>query len=109
MLADIANAIACMLLMLYTLPVSTLMGHKGMWSHRLSLAVVLVALMLSAVNPWTGWYPPVSWPTAGLNILAASMVPIWWREAWNFLLSQYGPGPKRRATDFGVLYGGGHE
>lgn len=103
MLAEVVGALACFVLAVFAMPLATVLGNRGMWAHRISLFAVEGGLCLVAVNPWTRWSDPVPWSCSALFVFAAIMVSIWWREAWAFVVAQYGPASvlslRRRAMD----------
>lgn len=106
MMLEYLNTAACLLLMLYSLPVAMMMGNKGMWRERLSVVAVQFGLFLQLTTPWVTWAPSLTWPAVYLNCAAVVMITIWWRRVWLFLNHYIAPVDKpmnrmRRAPDWG--------
>ncbi len=85
------NAAACILLMVYSLPVAMIMGNRGMWLERASVVAVQVGLFLQLTTPWVSWAPAMTWPGVYLNVAAAVLITIWWRRMWAFVKHYLGP------------------
>lgn len=85
------NTAACVLLMVYSLPVAMIMGNRGMWGERLSIVAVQLGLFLQLTSPWVGWAPAITWPGVYLNVSAAVLITIWWRRLWAFVHHYAGP------------------
>lgn len=91
MMLEYLNTAACLLLMLYSLPVAMMMGNSGMWRERLSVVAVQVGLFLQLTTPWVTWAPSLTWPSVYLNCAAVVMLTIWRRRVWIFLLHYIAP------------------
>jgi hypothetical protein len=104
---DLMNTAACLLLMVYSLPVAMVMGNHGLWPERLSMVAVQLGLFLQAANPWAQWVPQALWPAVYLNVAAAVMLTVWRRRGWLFVRSYLTPADadadlrrRRRSTDW---------
>lgn len=98
---EFINSAACVVLLIYSLPVAMAVGNRGMWAQRLSMVAVQVGLFLQMTTPWVGWMPQATWASVYLNASAAVMLTVWGRRAWIFVKSYLGPEIKtrRRRTD----------
>ncbi len=91
---DYLNTIACVLLLLYALPVSSIMVHRGQWLSRRGMWRACGALMVQASGPEWLEVPRAPWPQALLNWVIVARVTIWRRELMAFVRCKFGPPPK---------------
>jgi len=100
---EILNSSACLLMMLYSLPLAMTMGNRGLLVERLAIVAVQCGLFLGLTNPWASWGTPSPWTEVYLNVSAALMLTIWRRRAWIFVMNYLGPvdlTKHRRADDY---------
>lgn len=92
------NSAACLLLMLYSLPIAMAIGNQGLWAERMSIVAVQIGLFLGMTNPWAGWQAESPWTEVFLNVSAAVMLTIWRRRAWIFVTNYLAPVEDRKSV-----------
>jgi hypothetical protein len=103
------NAAACSLLLVYCLPVATVMETPHRWALWPVFVAVVVALTVQIIDPFATWVPEIGWPAEVLNIAMALMLTMWRKEAMLFIRCRLGPEtepprhPMRRLSDLREL------
>jgi K+ transporter len=98
------NAASCMLLLVYCMPVASVMEAQHRWGLWAVFVLVVVCLTLQIIDPFASWVPAIGWPAVFLNVVMAAAVTIWRKEAWLFTRCRVGPlqepaHPMRRTSD----------
>lgn len=103
---EYVNSTACLVMMIYALPVASVMG--GRWWHKLTFAAVVASLGLQVMAPWEAWIPPISWVSTVFHVALSGVLTVWRLDAWGYVLHKFASParrhhPLRRQEDWGHL------
>lgn len=104
---DYVNAVACLVLLGYCLPVAGAISIRQNCGASVLLILVAAAVSIQAVGSLTSSLPAAGWGSTLLNSAAAVSISVWRKEIWSFLRARFGAHeissvhPLRRVSDHG--------
>lgn len=74
MIFDLINSAACLALLVLTWPVANAMHHRGFWTQRIGLWIIVFALGIQACGPLFDWVPPANPVSSIFMLMLAGVV-----------------------------------